>query len=301
MNTSSAVRPGWFTRATAAPTSLLRWRARDRWLEGLMRFGQLARGFVYLIPGAYALRLAIGSSGAGIGQKRAIATLEHQPLGGVLVVLLAVGLAGYSLWGFHRAIFDPLGRGRSVGGWLTRLGYLGSGIAYAGLLWFTIQLVLGAPSSDDSTSRWIARALTHRHGSWAVIGVGLVWIGGAALAQLWMALRGTFMRDLDLVRMGPREHAWARQLGRIGLASRAIVFLVIGVSIVGAGLHLDPGESQELGGALLHLLREPFGRPLLTTVASGLIVFGVYSILCARWARLRAAVRPLRAGETNAW
>jgi hypothetical protein len=65
---------------------------------------------------------------------------------------------------------------------------------------------------------------------------------------------------------------------------------------VGAGFHLDPQESEDLGGALLRLLREPFGRPLLTLVASGLITFGVYSILCARWARLRAAVRPFPTG-----
>ena len=72
-----------------------------------------------------------------------------------------------------------------------------------------------------------------------MIVVGLVWIAVGGLVPLWMALQTSFMRDLDLSRMGPLEHVWAGHLGRIGLASRAVVFIVIGVSLVGAGLPLD--------------------------------------------------------------
>jgi hypothetical protein len=270
------------------PSSLDRWRARDRWIEGWMRFGQLARAFVYLIPGALALRLAIDSQGASVSQTKAIAALGRQPLGNVLIFVLAVGLAGYALWGFYRALLDPLERGRSVGGLLIRLGYLISGLAYASFLWFALRLMTGDRPDDAATQAWIGRALSHRFGSWAVVAVGAGWILAGGLLQLWMALRTGFLRELDLSRTGPAEHALARHLGRIGLAARAIVFALIGFSIVGAGLHLDPKESQDLGGALWKLLQGPYGRPLLIVVASGLIAFGAYSILCVRWARLRA-------------
>jgi hypothetical protein len=275
---------------THAPVS--RSRARDRWLEGLMRFGQLARGFVFLIPAAFALRIAISKRGDIVDQKEAIAKVAHQPLGHVLLFVLAAGLAGYAVWGLYRAFLDPLKRGWSLGGVLTRLGYLGSGLAYAALLWFSIQLMLGAPNHEGSTQEWTATALAHPLGAWVVIISGMVWIIGAGLAPLWMALRASFMRDLDLSRMGPTEHDWARHLGRIGLASRAIVFILIGVSLVGAGLHLDPQESRDLGGAMLKLMNEPFGRPLLIAVASGLIAFGAFAILCVRWARVRPDDQP---------
>ncbi|HET9328301.1 MAG TPA: DUF1206 domain-containing protein [Candidatus Eisenbacteria bacterium] len=262
-------------------------RARDRWLEGLMRFGQLARAFVFLIPAAFALRIAVSSKGDAIDQKEAIETLGNQPLGNVLVVIVAVGLAGYALWGLYRALLDPLKRGWSLAGVFTRLGYLTSGLAYGALLWFAVQIMLGTPHDERSTQEWTAGALARPFGSWIVIVIGLAWIAFAGLVQLWMALRASFMRDLDLSRMGPGEHVWARHLGRIGIASRAIVFILIGISLVMAGLRIDPEESRDLGGAFLKLLNEPFGRPALIAVASGLIAFGVYSILCVRWARVR--------------
>src|SRR6185369_912778 len=106
-------------------------RASYRWLEGLMRFGQLARGLVYLIPGAFALHLALEPRRVAITQKRAIELVGDQPFGRVVLV---VGLAGYALWGLYRAFFDPLGRGRSASGIFTRLGYLTSGLAYLGFL-----------------------------------------------------------------------------------------------------------------------------------------------------------------------
>jgi hypothetical protein len=299
MSSTNPVAQGrWLGRAAADSRSLLHWRARDRWLEGLMRFGQLARGFVYLLPGAFALRIALVSTGRSVDQKKAIASLDRGPLGDLLLGMLAIGLAGYSLWGLYRAVFDPLGRGHTLGGWMARIGYLGSALAYAGLLWFALQVINGSAPSEEATQQWIARALSHRFGSWAVIAVGLAWIAFAGLIQLWMALRARFMRDLDLARMGATEHAWALHMGRVGLAARAVVFVVIGISIVGAGLHLDPRESEDLGGALLRFLGEPFGRPLLTLVASGLITFGVYSILCVRWARLRVAESPAAPGVT---
>jgi hypothetical protein len=43
---------------------------------------------------------------------------------------------------------------------------------------------------------------------------------------------------------------------------------------------------------MLKLMNEPFGRPLLIAVASGLIAFGAFAILCVRWARVRPEVKP---------
>ncbi|TMQ71892.1 MAG: DUF1206 domain-containing protein, partial [Candidatus Eisenbacteria bacterium] len=240
----------FFATAVASPRSVRDWRARDRLLEGWMRFGQLARGLVYLIPGAFALRLAIDRRDVEISQNRAITIIAHQP-------------------GWVRALFDPLGRGRSVSGILTRLAYLVSGLAYAGLLWFSVQLILGSHPDEQPTRHFATAALRHPHGAWLVIAVGACWIIGGGIAQITTAVRAGFMRDLDLGRMGAREHHWARHLGRVGLAARAVVFAVIGVTLVGAGLHLDPAETRDLGGALMKLLQQPFGRPLLTLVALG--------------------------------
>ena len=47
-----------------------------------------------------------------------------------------------------------------------------------------------------------------------------------------------------------------------------------------------------MDGALLGIARQRFGRLLLGAVALGLIVFGLYSMLCARWIRMQNSMPP---------
>jgi hypothetical protein len=106
------------------------------------------------------------------------------------------------------------------------------------------------------------------------------------LAQLVSAVRATFMSDLDLDRMSSAEQTAALALGRLGIGARGIVFLAIGVTLFAAALHTDAQQSTDIAGALVVLLHQPFGRPLLMGVSTGLIAFGAYSMMCARWARV---------------
>ena len=71
--------------------------------ELLARGGFVARGAVYGIIGILALKLAFGIGGKATDQKGALETLAQQPFGKVLLILVAVGLAGYALWRFVRA------------------------------------------------------------------------------------------------------------------------------------------------------------------------------------------------------
>ena len=48
-----------------------------------------------------------------------------------------------------------------------------------------------------------------------------------------------------------------------------------------------------MDGVLLQLLEHPYGRILLGILSIGLIAFGLFSVLCARWMR----VRPLESGS----
>jgi len=74
-------------------------RAGHRWLDTWMRAGQFGRGIVYLIPGVFALRLAVGAGGTTIGQTRALEMIGRQPFGRAMLVVVTIGLAGYTLWG----------------------------------------------------------------------------------------------------------------------------------------------------------------------------------------------------------
>ncbi len=100
--------------------------------EWLSRAGFVARGLIYGIIGVLALRLALGHGGRTTNQQGALQTVAHQPLGKVLLALLAVGLGGYALWRFARA---AIGHGpEGTDSPLDRVTALASGIVYLGLL-----------------------------------------------------------------------------------------------------------------------------------------------------------------------
>jgi hypothetical protein len=253
-----------------------------------MRLGYIARGLVYLVPGVLALRLAIGTHGAMITQTETIGVIGRQPLGRLLLIPVAVGLAGYALWGMVRAVLDPLRKGHSVRGIMERLGYAMSGLAYAGLLAATVRFLASAARHTAKDRDWAAELLAKPSGAWLLGIVGLCWIAGAGVLQISEGWRGSFKDDLALERMGSGERRWAARLGHVGIVARGVVFSIIGMLLVAAALHANPHMESGLDGAMLELTRHPFGRILLAAVAMGLIAFGVFSVMCARWMRMGA-------------
>jgi uncharacterized protein DUF1206 len=254
-------------------------------IRGLFRFGYIARGVVYLVPGLLALRLAIGKHGAVITQKGTIAVIGRQPLGRLLLIPVAAGLAGYALWGVIRAVLDPLRKGHSVQGVLERLGFAMSGLAYASLLVATVHFLVSAVHTEKNRD-WAAELLAKPSGAWLLGIVGLGWIAGAGILQIAHGWRGTFKDDLRLEHMGSEERRWAERLGQAGIVARGVVFSIIGMLIVAAAYHRDPERESGLNGALLELMRQPFGRILLAAAALGLVAFGAFSVMCARWVRI---------------
>lgn len=56
-----------------------------------------------------------------------------------------------------------------------------------------------------------------------------------------------------------------------------------------AALHSNPNEARGLGGALQTLSRQPFGPYILGTVALGLIAYGTFMFVVARYRRIQPA------------
>ena len=144
MATSNAPRLGVLAgdRHDAAPAGH---RApRKRWIEWFARPGFVIRGIIYFVPGVLALEWALGRHRQPTSQASAIDVIGKGPFGHALLVVVAVGLAGYAAWGIVRALYDPLHRGHSPVGIALRLGYAASAIAYLGLLAATVGLLTGS-------------------------------------------------------------------------------------------------------------------------------------------------------------
>lgn len=261
-------------------------------LELLERLGYVVRGALYAVMGLLALKIVLSvTGGQATDLTGSLVVLVSNPYGKLVLIIAAVGLAAYSLWGFIRAIYDPLHRGSDASGYMARLGFVSSALSYAAIVYFAIQLLAGSgATTNDGTKNTIASVLTHPAGGALTILIGLVVIG-VGLGQFMEAYRATFARDLKGTEMSPRTRDIVVKLGRFGMFARGVIFLIIGWFVVQAGLHHDPSQTQGFSGAFVFLLAQPFGRILLGIVALGFVALGLHSFACARWIRLMGTTR----------
>lgn len=260
---------------------------RNRWMKALTRYGYVARGFLFLVIGFLALQVALDKAGSLTDQHGALAAIAVQPFGRILLIVMVVGLIGFSLWGFIRAIFDPLERGTDKGGIIDRIGFVVSGFSYGALVYPFMQLILGtgsgaAKSQTQSTQDVTAQILAQPFGPWLIGIIGLVVIAWS-VAQLVIAYTAKFEKDFMTNEMTAPERKWTKRAGQIGIGARGLVFSLIGFFFIQAAIQVDPKQAIGLDGALLKLAQQPEGPLLLGAAAAGLMVFGFYSILSARW------------------
>jgi hypothetical protein len=275
-----------------AGTNAVKHAAANPVLELLERLGYVARGALYAVMGLLALGIALGIGGGQTTDlSGSLVFLIGNPFGKLVLIAFAIGLAAYSLWGFTRAIYDPLHRGSDAKGYAARLGFVTSALSYAAIVFFALQILAGSSgASGDSTQKTIASILTHPAGGWLTALIGLVAIL-VGLGQFLEAYRAGFATDLKGAEMSASERDIVVKLGRYGMFARGVVFLVIGWFLIQAGLHHDAGQVQGFGGAFQFLLGQPFGRVLLGIVAIGFVALGIHSFACARWVRLMGSSR----------
>lgn len=242
----------------------------------LVRTGFAARGIVYVLLGYIAL------STGGEAKEGASAVydyLQDVPFGQVLLWLMALGLLAYAIFRFLSAIADIQHKGSDKEGLMKRTGDFASGVAHLFLTYAAYQFASGAKQSAESGGESGGQAMA---GSVLSMDIGPILIGAigvgfliGAVMQAKNAYTAHFMH-----RISANAPHGTEMIGRAGHASRAIVFAIIGYSMVqGAWLASDE-KVKGLGEAILSL-RET--GTLYTLVAVGLILYGLFSLVTARY------------------
>jgi hypothetical protein len=257
--------------------------ARSDTFEWLARAGLLARGVVYAVVGLLALKLALGVGGKTTSQQGALHTIAKEPFGKLLLVLLAVGLAGYAMWRLVRA---ALGHGpEGSDDTKDRIASLESGIAYALLCATAIQILLGSGGGGGSPDKTTAGVLGWPAGRFLVIAAGLVIIGVGA-EQGYKGFTKKFLEKPKTEEMGARMKQVFTAVGVFGHLARMVIFALIGYFLIKAAIDYQPKKSVGLDGALAALGHSSYGPVLLGVVAFGLIGFACYSVLDARYRKV---------------
>ena len=253
-------------------------------LQLYARFGYASRGIVYLMVGGLATLAAFNQGGETTGSRGALERLLSAPAGDILLVIVAVGLFGHTLWRFMQCAFDADAHGRSVRGVVIRSGLLVSAITHGLLAIFALSQVFtlgqsGGQSGGSSTAGWL---IQQPFGRWMVALVGGFLIG-AGVAHLVKAYKKGFDRHFS---MPTATQRWAYPICRFGLATRGVVFIIAGVLFVIAAWQGAPGQAGGTPEVFTLLRRQAFGQWLLGVVAVGLFAFGLYSLLLSAYRRI---------------
>lgn len=255
----------------------------------LARLGYAARGIVYLIIGGLAIKLATGFGGKITDQHGALQAISQEPFGKFLLVIVAIGLVGYALWKFIEAFFDTDSVGTRAKGMVGRVGDVATGIAYALLALGAISIITGSgnggKSSNASTQDWTAKLLHNPFGVFLVVVIGLIVIAVAAYL-FYRAYAADFRKRLNLSSLSPQWRNWAILSGRFGYAALGVVYGIVGIFLIVAAVKNNASQAKGLSGALQVLIHQPFGPVLLAVVALGLIAYGIFSFVEARYRRL---------------
>lgn len=260
--------------------------------ENMMRLGFIVRGLVYGTIGVLALQVAVGGRGTVADSQGAIVTMSKTPFGSFLLVIILIGLVGYSLWGVVRALFDVLHKGSDMKGLAARAGYAISAVSYGFLALATFGLLTGAASAASNgsqttqTQQTTASILSYSWGPWAIGIVALLMMGGG-LVQVVQGLRADFDQQFQPYALDENQRKWLERLGRFGTAARGLVFTGVGLFLLLAALYHDPKEARGIDGVLTSLLHQPYGPWLMGIVALGLVAFGIYSAASGIWLRFK--------------
>jgi hypothetical protein len=252
-------------------------------LGWLARAGLVSRGVVYAVIGVLALGLALGQGGKATNQQGALRTIADGPFGRVLLVVLAIGLAGYALWRLVRAVVGH-GREQSDSGG-DRVAALASGIAYTILCVTAIKLLVGAAAGSGTPKRATGGVLDWTGGPVLVALAGVVLIG-VALYQAHKGIAKQFLDDAKTGEMSEHVQDAYTTLGVVGHIARSVVFALIGYGLIKAAVDYDPQKAVGLDGALRKLAHAPLGPVVLGVVAAGLVAFAAYSMADARYRRV---------------
>ena len=255
------------------------------WVKRFVRVGYAAKGVIYLLIGVLALQLALGEGGRVTDASGVLRTIVRQPFGYALLLILALGILAYAGWEIAEGVFDTRRKGSDAKAWMSRSMTVVKALVYGAMGFEAMRLVFGRTTRSQGADDYARTTMGFPLGDilLALVGIGIAAYG---IRQIWQAWRFQLDDDLDRSQLRQDGAGWVLSVGRWGIGARGVIFALTGVALMRAGFDRRPSAAGGMSESLSTVLSQPNGHWLLAAVAAGLVCFGFFQLLHARYARL---------------
>lgn len=252
----------------------------SEWLDHAVRVGLVAYGLVHLMVAWLAGQLALGDKSEDASNTGALHAIADQPLGGVLIWMIALGLVLLVVWRLLEFAFGYREVDDDVKRWRKRLTALGKGFLYAAIAWSAIKTAVG-DGSKGGTDSTTAKLMN--------LPGGQVIVGAVALAILaygaMLVFRGwteKFTEHLDAEGESGKDGSAYVLLGKVGYIAKGLAIGVVGGLFAYAAITHQAKKSGGLDQALQTVLDQPFGPVMAMAMALGFACYGLFCFARAR-------------------
>ncbi|QLG46494.1 DUF1206 domain-containing protein [Costertonia aggregata] len=255
----------------------------DEKIKHIARTGYASKGTVYALTGILAFGAAIGLGRSSEGKLGVLKFLQGQPFGNILLGILGLGLLCYAFWRFFQSIKDPEDIGTEAKDVVKRIGFFFSGLVYLGLGVYSIYHIFNPASGGSKSGGSSMIPSEYLDYVFYAVAIGLAI---KAVFQIVKAYKGDFLRKFHLNSLSNiNTRKTIKWLGYAGMVSRAIVIGIVSYFFFRAADTASQGDIKGTSDAFSFLRQNSEGPWLMGFVALGLICYGAYMFIMAKYRR----------------
>ncbi|WP_433657763.1 DUF1206 domain-containing protein [Nocardia sp. CA-128927] len=241
-------------------------------------------GIVHLLIGYIAIRIALGGPGGNADHSGALGELASKPGG---IIAMWVGVVAFLLMALWRLAEAALGsaskpeKDSKKSEAFHRVKAFALAVIYFSFTLSAFGFARGSGKSSGAESAGITgRLMQNTAGKIALVVAALIIIGVGGY-HVYKGISKKFLKDLD-----GNTSDLARRLGMAGYLAKGLAVAAIGLLVILAVSHAEPDEAAGLDGALKTLGAQAYGVILLVVAGLGIITYGLYSFVMARYAKM---------------
>lgn len=260
--------------------------ARSETARKAVLLGWAAKGVVYVALAWIVLQSAFGAAPEQSSTTGALQLIAQSAPGRIALMVLGVGLLAFAVG----RILETTVLAEPQIGARDKAQAVVLALVYTSLAVTAFSIVglaggSGGGSGGGSEQQGSAFLLGLPAGRWLVGLLGLL-VVAFGLYEVYLGVKQKFRGTLRSADMSPAMRSASTKIGIAAYVTKGLIFVLLGYFFLQSALSYDPSEAKGLDAALREVSQAAYGQVLLSLVALGLLAYGLFAFIEARYRRI---------------